>query len=133
MIKKVFLLLLLFFILFELECSKQRGGHIFTVSWISNKEPSVTQYNLYWWHGVDSSQCPFKRDASLDSLKRYFAKTIAAQKGAPTMQTTMEDRLDNGWIRAGLIAEDHIGTKSGLAVSNFIRATVGADSISVTR
>ena len=102
---------------FLVSCSLLADTHSYMLTWTANTEPDMSHYEVYVWTGLDTLVCPLIQDVGISPSSPLYLKDV----GHPDELTSFVEIADGvTYIRAGLVAVDIYGNRSGLGVSNFL-------------
>ena len=95
--------------------------HTYNLSWDVLENEDVTQYNIYWWEGADTLECPFIVGKPPWLYHEYFSQTTFQPMTGSVVTSEKKDIKNGNWARYAVSAINSLGSAGVINVSPFIQ------------
>lgn len=95
--------------------------YTYKASWLTNKEPDMWRYAVYFWEGKDTTSSPFKEGVAAQTYNDYFLMYVVHDSSKDTTFANIVSTMNGNWMQIAVAAQDSAGNLSGVAVSNFLK------------
>jgi hypothetical protein len=99
-----------------------QGEHFYKFRWNPNPEPDMSHYYLFAWNGTDTSQTPFKENASASKYMSFKIKQIPHTARGTEIRDTVAYVANGNWLHFAVAAVNQQGGISKIGTSNFLKS-----------